>query len=310
MSVTTPVDVEILHNQPISTWYKCGGRAKRFSRPSTVEQLQRCVQIDPALRVLGEGANLLVSDAGVEELVVRLDSGEFVALKIDQGSATAHVGAGFDLMKLIHETHKAGLTGLENLGGIPASVGGAVTMNAGGAFGQIADFVHAVHGVTRKGEVVRLAKNQIVFDYRHSDFSKAGKDLIISSVELKLRRGDGAAAREKLKEVMAYKKKTQPMGADSCGCAFKNPVILHDLRGIAVAGTRVSAGMLIDKAGCKGMTVGGAAVSTQHGNFLYAASPACTATDLITLMRQVREKVKGMFDVELKSEVVIWGDTL
>jgi UDP-N-acetylmuramate dehydrogenase len=312
MSVTTSVDVEILQNQPIATWYKCGGRAKRFARPSTVEQLRRCVEVDPGLRVLGEGANLLVADRGVDELVVRLDQGEFVSLKIDQANAIAHVGAGYDLMKLIHETHKVGLTGLENLGGIPASVGGAVTMNAGGTFGQIADLVHAVHGVTRTGEVIRLAKNQIVFDYRHSDFSKAGKDFLITSVELKLKRavGDSSAAREKLKEVMAYKKKTQPMGADSCGCAFKNPTLLHDLRGLAVAGTRISAGMLIDKAGCKGMTVGGAAVSTQHGNFLYAASPSCTATDLITLMRQVREKVNAAFDVTLQNEVVIWGDNL
>ncbi|MBY0309461.1 MAG: UDP-N-acetylmuramate dehydrogenase [Phycisphaerales bacterium] len=306
----TSADVEILENQPIPTWYKCGGRAGRFARPETVEQLRRCVGIDPALRVLGEGANLLVADGGVQELVVRLDRGEFAALKIDHASAVAHVGAGYDLMKLVHETHKAGLTGLENLGGIPASVGGAVTMNAGGAFGQIADFVHAVHGLTRAGEAVRLAKNQVVFDYRHSDFTKAGKDFLITSVELKLRRGDAAAARAKLKDVMAYKKKTQPMGADSCGCAFKNPVLLHDLRGIAVAGTRISAGMLIDKAGCKGMTVGGAAVSTQHGNFLYAAAPACTATDLITLMRQVRDKVKAAFDVTLRNEVVIWGDAL
>lgn len=311
MPVTLP-DVAILADQPIATWYKCGGRAKRFARPATIDQLRRCVEIDPALRVLGEGANLLVADAGVDELVVRLDQGEFVSLRIDQASAVVHVGSGYDLMKLIHETHKAGLTGLENLGGIPASVGGAVTMNAGGAFGQIADFVHAVHGVTRGGEVVRLARNQIIFDYRHSDLGKLGAGMIITGAELKLKRaiGDTSAARAKLKEVMAYKKKTQPMGADSCGCAFKNPAILHDLRGIAVAGTRVSAGMLIDKAGCKGMTVGGASVSTQHGNFLYASSPSCTATDLITLMRQVREKVKAAFDVTLQNEVVIWGDTL
>jgi UDP-N-acetylmuramate dehydrogenase len=308
----TATDVQILSDQPIATWYKCGGRAKRFARPATVEQLRRCVEIDPNLRILGEGANLLVADGGVDELVVRLDQGDFVALKIDQATAIAHVGAGYDLMKLILETHKANLIGLENLGGIPASIGGAVTMNAGGTFGQIADYVHAVHGVTRKGEVLRLARNQIIFDYRHSDFGQLGAGMIITAIELKLKRAvpDATAARAKLKEVMAYKKKTQPMGADSCGCAFKNPVLLHDLRGIAVAGTRVSAGMLIDKAGCKGLTVGGATVSTQHGNFLYAAAPTCTATDMITLMRQVRDKVKATFNVTLQNEVVIWGDTL
>lgn len=309
MTVTI-TDVSILTDHPIATWYKCGGRAKRFARPVSVEQLRRCVEIDPALLVQGEGANLLVADGGVSELVVRLDQGEFVAVKIDASTGIVHAGAGVDLMKLIHETHKAGLTGLENLGGIPASIGGAVTMNAGGTFGQIGDFVHAVHGVTRAGQVLRLARNQVVFDYRHSDFGKAGKGMIITSVELKLRRGDAAAAREKLKEVMAYKKKTQPMGADSCGCAFKNPVLTQDLPGVAVAGSRVSAGMLIDKAGCKGLSVGGASVSTQHGNFLYASSPSCTATDMITLMRTVRDRVKGAFGVTLHNEVVIWGDTL
>jgi UDP-N-acetylmuramate dehydrogenase len=249
-----------------------------------VQEVVRCVEVDAQLRVLGDGANLLVADGGVRELVVVLEGGEFGRVEIDR---------------------ERGLCGLENLGGIPASIGGAVVMNAGGAFGQIGDYVLAVQGVTRRGECVVVPREEIRFDYRHADFGgHAG--LIVTRVDLGLVKGDSAAARAKLLEVMAYKKRTQPMAAYSAGCTFKNPVLGADVAGVGVAGSRVSAGMLIDKAGCKGVRVGGAEVSVQHGNF-FVTHPGCTAGDILGLMGLVARRVREEFGVVLSAEVAVWG---
>jgi len=117
------------------------------------------------------------------------------------------------------------------------------------------------------------------------------------------------AIKAKLKEVTEYKKTTQPMSANSAGCCFKNPTLKEDHRDIGTTGTRVSAGMLIDMAGCKGLCIGGATVSDQHGNFIVAA-PGCKAADVLALMRQVQGKVKAAFNITIEPEVVIWGATL
>lgn len=307
MTVATET-VEILHDQPIPTWFNCGGRAKRFARPRSVDELRQCLRIDPNLRILGDGANLLVADTGVDELVITLNTGDFAEVTIDEAFGLVSAGAGVNLPKLITDTARRGLSGLETLGGIPASVGGAVFMNAGGAFGQTADSVLAVHGVDRLGHSVTLKRTDIHFDYRHTDFHGI-KGLIVTRVDFKLRQhpGGAEAVRAKLLEVMEYKKRSQPLAASSAGCCFKNPTLKADLPGIAVAGTRVSAGMLIDKAGCKGMTIGAAEVSPQHANF-FVAHPGCTASDLIALMRLVRDRVKVTFNVEIEPEVQVWGE--
>lgn len=307
---TMSVPVEILSNHPVQTWFGCGGSAARFARPANAEALRACLAIDRNLRILGDGANLLVADGGVQELVVSLNSGDFAQWTVTPTptGGIIRAGAGVNLPKLILEAGRLGLGGLEALGGIPASVGGAVVMNAGGNFGQTGDTVHAVEGLTRDGQPVSLRRNQIDFTYRHARFAEH-KGLIVTHVEFKLKKADPDALRERLKEVMAYKKKTQPLADHSAGCFFKNPTLREDLPGIAVAGSKISAGMLIDKAGCKSMRIGGAAVSPQHANFVIA-DKGCTAADILALMRQVREKVRAAFNVTLENEVVIWGASL
>jgi UDP-N-acetylmuramate dehydrogenase len=304
----TATDVEILSDQPIPTWFGCGGGAKRMAKPTDVEQLKRCLEIDPNLRVLGDGANLLVADTGVSELVVALEQGVFNHVSIDDATGIVRAGAGVKLPKLINDCVRVGLGGLEVLGGIPASVGGAIVMNAGGNFGQTGDVVAAVHTITRQGQTMTFKRNAIEFTYRHTRFGDF-KNLIITGADFKLRRGSGDQLRAKLLEVMKYKKDSQPLGDRSAGCAFKNPILKHDLPGIAVAGSKVSAGMLIDKAGCKGLTIGGAQVSDKHGNFL-TAGPGCKAEDVLNLMREVRARVQGKFGLALEPEVQIWGATL
>ncbi|MFZ4574588.1 MAG: UDP-N-acetylmuramate dehydrogenase [Phycisphaerales bacterium] len=283
----------------IPTWFGVGGGAKRFCRPTSEGQLARCLGIDPELRVLGDGANLIVDDEGVDELVVALDAGEFTVTATEGERVIA--GAGVRLPRLITRCVSEGLAGLEGLGGIPASVGGAVVMNAGGAFGQIADAVSEVHAVTRGGGSVVLRRQEIAFGYRTSGL----QDLIITRVVFHLRREDPALLRRRLLEVMDYKKKSQPLGDNSAGCCFKNPTLERDVDGIGRAGERASAGMVIDRAGLKGLRVGSAVVSEVHGNFLVAEKGGC-ARDVITLMERVEAAVRERFGIELRREVVVW----
>jgi UDP-N-acetylmuramate dehydrogenase len=303
---TTTLGLELERNAPIPTWYKVGGGARRLARPRSAEDVLRCLETDANLKVLGDGANLLVADGGVDELVIALTEPAMRAVRFEDGprgpGTRVVAGAGANLPKLVTESVRRGLAGLEGLGGVPASVGGAAIMNAGGSFGQIADVVSRVRGFDRRGREIILERPQIAFSYRHSGLN----GIVITSVELDLSPGDPAPLRAKLKEVMAYKSSSQPMAANSAGCCFKNPTLEHDLKGIGAAGSRVSAGMLIDRAGCKGLRIGGAEVSRGHGNFLVAHEGA-RADDVIRLMQAVERRVLEEFGVTLEGEVVVWG---
>ncbi|MBL9031548.1 MAG: UDP-N-acetylmuramate dehydrogenase [Phycisphaerae bacterium] len=297
---------QIERNAPIPTWFAIGGAADRLARPASPDELRACLDLDPDLRVLGDGANLLVDDDGIPNLVVALNQPAFTSVTFD--GSRVHAGAGANLPKLILESVRRGLAGLEGLGGIPASVGGAAIMNAGGTFGQFADAVHAVHGFDRAGRPVSLARNDIPFDYRRSGLNH----LVLTAVELALNPADPAPLRDRLKDVMAYKKRTQPMGEPSAGCVFKNPTVDPDLaerleHKPADGPRRVSAGMLLDRAGCKGLRAegGGARISDFHANFV-VTEPGARARDVIDLMRRARQRVLDAFGVSLEPEVVIW----
>lgn len=296
----------ILENAPIPTWFRVGGRADRFCAPQSLPELHRGLDLDPALRILGDGANLLVDDDGVPELVVSLKAPAFQHVSIDPRSGIVSAGAGADFPRLIHDTVRHGLQGLEGLIGIPATIGGAAIMNAGGAFGSFSDHLLRVHALDRAGRPVVRERRDIPFAYRHSGLN----DLIVTRVEFQLIPDDPARLRDRLKECMAYKARSQPLASDSAGCCFKNPTLHAPLRlptGEAFdAGARVSAGLLIDRAGCKGLAVGGAAVSDRHGNFLLA-HPGASARDVIALMREVARRVHGFAGITLEPEVVVWS---
>lgn len=288
---------------PIPTWFRVGGRADRLTRPNSIDALRACVREEPELRVLGDGANLLVADEGVRELVVKLDQLVFKEVLINESTGEVRAGAGADLSKLIHACVRTGLVGIEGLIGVPATLGGAALMNAGGAHGEMASVVKAVTGIDRKtAELVSIPRDEISYAYRSSGLF----DLIITEVELQLTPGDPSLARDRLKEVMAQKKKTQPLAAKTCGCVFRNPVLRHDIEGLGQAHDRVSAGMLIDQAGGKGLDVGSCAVSRTHANFIETGSDA-SASDILRLIERVQQLVRQRFEVELETEVVIWG---
>jgi UDP-N-acetylmuramate dehydrogenase len=268
-----------------------------------VEELRQCLLLDPEARILGAGANLLVDDDGVEQLVVSLAQGEFRQVDIDEQAATVVAGAGVDLRRLINDTARLGLAGLERLGGVPATIGGAIRMNAGGAYGEIGDLVESVRAVQRDGVEVVLSRPEIDFRYRASGL----EDLIVTGARFQLAHEEPGAIRHRLKTIMAFKGASQPMGERSAGCAFKNPTLARDVDDIGAAGERISAGLLIDRAGLKGLAVGGASVSHAHGNFIVAEPGRARARDVIDLMDVVRERVAERFGVTLANEVVIWS---
>lgn len=291
--------MEIHHHAPIPTWIKVGGSADRLARPTTFEHVRQCLDLDPSLVVLGDGANLIVGDAGIDRLVV--DLAALRDERIDSATGTVIAGAGARLPRLVSSSVRAGLAGLEGLGGIPASLGGAILMNAGGAFGEIAQAVRRVRVMTRAGDLLDLDCADIQFGYRESGLT----DHIILEVEFALTPADPDSLRQKLKEVMAYKSSSQPLGSDSAGCIFKNPALSADIPGIGLAGERVSAGKLIDKAGCKGLRVGGAGVSLGHANFIVVEEGG-RADDVLRLMSEVQRRVIETFGVRLAPEVVVW----
>jgi UDP-N-acetylmuramate dehydrogenase len=297
------LDVEAFPDHPIGkeTWYAVGGHADMMLRPRTTEALskivRRCNESDVPIRILGSGANLLIADEGVGGIVLKLDHPHFKEVRYNLEGAPEFIRAmaGADMQKTMHETVKRGLGGLEQMAGIPASVGGAIRMNAGGAFGEIADSVHAVACLNRRGETVVYPREALQMEYRTTNLPDA--PILWTTFEMKDR--DPLNLRERVREIFQYKKKSQPMADKSAGCAFRNPI---DPK----TGERISAGMLIDQAKLKGRGVGEAEVSERHGNFLVMKTGAGKATDLIRLIDLVRKAVSADSGIELQTEVVIW----
>ncbi len=284
------------------TWYGVGGAAKALAHPHDEAMLAalmlRCHEASVPVYILGGGANLLVRDCGVDGVVLRLDAPAFTCLHVADDRLT--VGAGHDLAKLVMEAARAGLSGIECLAGIPGTAGGAVRMNAGGAYGAIGPRVAQVRVMDRRGDVTRLEREQLRFDYRRSSIDAP----IILDVTLQLERGDPQAVRQRVKTIFAHKKASQPLADASAGCVFKNPQSLPDS---LPADTPRAAGALIDLAGLKGLRVGGAEVSSRHANFV-VAHDGCRADDIVALIERMQSAVAARFGVTLERELVIWPD--
>lgn len=296
ITTTSPffgLDEVVQEDVPLAryTWYGIGGPAKYFIRPRSIEELQlasqRCAENQIPIHVLGLGANLLVSDAGVNAAVFRLDQDFFRHVKFEKN--IVEVGAGVDMQKLILMACRNGLSGLECLAGIPGTVGGGIRMNAGGKFGDIGAVVRRVEVMDVSGLLFDRTKDDLIFDYRSTNISAK----FITHAQFELDEEDPERIMRKVKEIWMYKRNSQPLNTKNAGCIFKNP------RGL-------SAGALIDQAGLKGMKVGGAEVSDKHANFIIAHAGA-TADDVLKLVKIIREKVFEKDGIHLESEVQVWG---
>ena len=287
------IPVEKNASLAVQTWYGVGGSARFLARPSSTQQLaalaQRAHENKLPWHVLGSGANLVVADKCIDALVISLSDPAFKQVSFEGNHVRC--GAGRDLAKLVLETAKAGLGGIECLAGIPASVGGAVRMNAGGAFGEIGKSVFRVTVMDVSGQVYYRDRDDLQFSYRKTNIVARA----ILEVEFELTPQDPDELMKRVKEIFLYKKTSQPLAAHSAGCAFKNPP--HEVG--------ATAGQLIDRTGLKGLRVGGASVSEHHANFIITDKTA-QAQDIITLMEQIEEKVLATHGVKLEREVVVW----
>lgn len=260
------------------TTLKVGGPADFYAEPrdeAEVAALWRAArEADLPFRVLGAGANVLIGDAGVRGVVARLTR--------LRHRRDLHVQAGYSLPVLVKETVAAGLSGLECLAGVPATVGGAVRMNAGGRHGDMAGAVSYVDVVRSDGELRRLRPEEVGFRYRGTNLD----DAVIVAAGLALR--PDRDVRDRYEEILSAKKRSQPLGSPNAGCMFKNP-----------PGGR--AGRLIEEAGLKGERVGRVHVSRKHANFMINEGGA-TADDVFRLIDRVRSRVAA----PLELEVLVW----
>ncbi|MGB5179259.1 MAG: UDP-N-acetylmuramate dehydrogenase [Gammaproteobacteria bacterium] len=285
---------ELKINEPMSrhTSWRAGGNARRFYKPADLDDLcdflQEMDSREPLLWV-GLGSNLLVRDGGFPGTVI-LTLGVLTELEwLDD--VTLRAGAGVTCAKVARVTAKRGLIGAEFLAGIPGSFGGALAMNAGAFGGETWDHVAAVETIDRMGRLhTRLPE-----EYRVAYRSVAGvADEWFVAARLSLQQGDADTAQSTIRDLLARRAATQPTNQYSCGSVFRNPPGDHAAR-------------LIDSAGLKGKTLGGAQVSGKHANYIINTGSA-SAADIETLVNQVQGRVEQLYGVRLETEVRIVGE--
>ena len=286
---------QVTLNYPLKdhTSFKIGGTADLFVCPNNLMELMNTLGIlkenNMPYFLLGAGSNLLISDKGVRGAVIKLGDGfDYAHAKNDYILA----GAGVSLAKLSAEAKNAELTGLEFASGIPGTLGGAIYMNAGAYGGEMKDVISEVSYIDADGVVKTIAGDECDFGYRKSMFSGGGK--IIISAKLTLNKGNKDEIIATMRELNARRKEKQPLEYPSAGSTFKRP-------------EGHFAGALIEEAGLKGASVGGAQVSEKHAGFVINTGDA-TAKDVCDLIAHVQKVVKENSGVDLEPEVKIIGE--
>ncbi len=279
----------IVKSSRLSTTLGVGGPADVLCRPVDVQGVRDAIASavgeGRAWRVLGRGSNLLIDDSGVDGWVLdlrRLDAITFG----DDGLVSA--GAGVRTSVLLGATRRRGLGGLECLVGYPATVGGAVRMNAGGRWGSTGDRIESVVVVEPDGTLREIDHTDCAFGYRTSAFAES----VVVEARFRLPRVDIEAYRAAVEEIHRSKAAAQPLQMRSAGCMFRNPEGL-------------SAGRLVDQAGLLGLRHGDAEVSRVHGNFVVNRGKA-TAEDVFRIIDEVRATVDRVHGVALRLEVEVW----
>ncbi len=282
----------VRRDEPLAmhTWFQLGGPAEYFAEPETTDQLvalvRRCAEHQVPVRMLGGGSNLLVGDAGVPGVVIRLSAPEFEKIRVEPPRIVA--GGGAKTGRVVTTAVHSGLAGLEGLVAIPGTLGGALHGNAGTQSTNIGQWTTSATVITTAGEVCRRDRDDLHFEYRRSSLD----DLVILQATLELEQDDPQELSRRLQKQWILRKAAQPMGHQCAGCVFKNP------RGMR-------AGELIEQAGLKGTRIGGAIVSDRHANFI-VAEPECTANDVLRLIDLVRGQVSDRLGVDLELELEIW----
>ncbi len=268
-------------------WFKSGGAAEWLFEPKDLPDLQDFVRdLDPALSVmaLGLGSNLIVRDGGVPGVVVRL--GKAFAKVVAVDATTLDCGGGASGILVSSTARDRGIAGLEFLRSIPGTVGGFVRMNGGAYGGEVRDILIDCEVVLRSGELVTLGVADLAYTYRHSELPEGA---IVVAAQFRGRPGEPAAIQTEMDRIAANREASQPLRSKTGGSTFKNPV-------------GHKAWQLVDAAGCRGLSLGGAQVSEKHTNFLINTGTA-TSADIEALGDEVRRRVKAQSGVELEWEI-------
>ena len=287
--IVTQPGTRLRFSEPLAkhTHFGIGGEASAYIEVSTVNELAALAHFhrkwEIPVAVIGRGSNLLVSDKGFKGIGVRL-IGELAKLEVDEDVVT--VGAGLSLPRLSKVMSKSGLSGVEFALGIPGTVGGALIMNAGAWGSSFGDVVTDVTVMRDTGELVTLTHDEANFEYRHSGLDAY---FCVIGATLKLQLGDVDTITTQMNALFKQKTDTQPFAEENAGCMFKNP-------------PGDSAGRLIDVSGLKGYRIGGAEVSTVHGNFILNIDNA-TAADVLNLVAYIQKQVRKKTGISLQTEV-------
>jgi len=286
---------KVKENEPLRnhTTIKIGGPADLFIEPSSVDNLKSVMEVigrhQTHWRAIGRGSNLLVSDKGIEGAVIKLGTG-LDQLEIDDTEII--VGGGHSLVSLSTIISKKGLSGLEFASGIPGSVGGAVYMNAGAHGSDISKILTKVHVLFDDGALEWLSNEEMEFSYRTSILQNKRPGIVVEAV-FQLDHGDRSTIVSHMQKNKDYRKETQPWNFPCAGSIFRNPLPHY-------------AGKLIEEAGLKGYSIGGAKISEMHGNFIVNAGNA-TAEDVLALIQYVKETIFNLYKVKMETEVEIIG---
>lgn len=286
--------MEVRINEPMKrhTSFKVGGDAAWFAVPETVEELKAvlraCEKADMPWYVIGRGSNLLVSDCGYPGVII--STAKLDKLEIEGTTVTA--GAGVSLSRAASAAYQAGLTGLEFAAGIPGSVGGACVMNAGAYGSEMKHVLKTVTVLTRDGQVKTLLAEELELGYRTSVIPKEG--YLVLEAEMVLTEGVQEEIKAAMDDLASRRKEKQPLEYPSAGSTFKRPEGFF-------------AGKLIEDAGLKGFSVGGAQVSEKHAGFVINKGDA-KAADIYNLCKAVEQKIMEQFGVKLEMEVKMLGE--
>ena len=286
------LNIEFLSEEPMKnhTSFRTGGNAELFAIPSSDDEIKAimniCKEENVAYFVLGNGSNILVPDEGIRNRVV-IYLGDNLSYINEKEDGTIVAGAGTKLIQLCRYAQNNSLSGLEFAYGIPGSVGGAAYMNAGAYGGEMKDVLVKCNHINEDGTEGSFVGDEMDLSYRHSAYSSGKK--IITSVEIKLNKGDKDKIAEEMRDYLGRRKDKQPLEYPSAGSVFKRP-------------EGYFAGALIEQSGLKGKRIGGAMVSEKHAGFIINYDNA-TTTDVLELIDFCRETVKEKFGVTLEAEI-------
>ena len=274
------------------TSLRVGGAIDWVITPDTEEQAAAIVyELDKAgigWRPLGSGSNVLADDADHHYIVLNLSN---MKGEVHIDGELVSVSAGYSLPRLCIDVARAGLSGIEGLGGIPGTVGGALWMNAGAFDHEIGKVTEKVR-VAREGKVIEIEGSSIEWNYRHTSFREG--ELLLGAT-LRLKPDDPEQIKARMDDAKSRRLATQPHGARSAGCFFKNP-----------PASTIGTGKIIDEMGMKGQRRGSAVVSPVHANFIVTEGENARAEDALALAEEIRERVRREQGIELEYEVELW----